>query len=83
MKKNCSTCTYRTEIVNSHHVSCQYFWQNKNLIPESPLHKSNIPEYAKTSGWFDFPYDFDPTWIVKKCTGYLKIEETILYTDEF
>jgi len=77
MKKNCNTCKHRTEIVNSHRISCEHYRKNKNLILESPLHKNNIPEYAKNSGWFDFPYDFDPLWVVD-CSEH-KVETEILF----
>ena len=74
-----------------HHDTVQDKWQeilsqgylsledakNKNLILESPLHKNNIPEYAKNSGWFDFPYDFDPLWVVD-CSEH-KVETEILF----
>jgi len=84
MKNPCSTCTHRAEIVNSHRVSCQYFLKNKSNMLESPLHKGDVPEYAKTSGWFDFPYDFDPLWVSLNCIGYKhRIEEEILYSDAF
>jgi len=83
MKKNCNTCTHRTEIDHSHRISCSYFWKNKNMISESPLHKDNVPEYAKENGWFDFPYDFDPIWVDSDCSGHKDTNDDVLYTMEF
>ena len=84
MKKVCSTCIHKSEIVNSHRISCQYYWQHKNLLFTSPTSLSDISDYAKNSGWFDFPYDFDPLWITSDCNGYVrKTEDIILYTNEF
>ena len=84
MKKTCNTCTYKSEIANSQRITCHYYWENKHLLYTSPASLSDISDYAKTSGWFDFPYDFDPLWITTDCNGYKReIDEPILYTNEF
>lgn len=84
MKKRCSTCAHTSEITNSHRISCQYYWKNKNLLDTSPASLCDISDYAKSSGWFDFPYDFDPLWITSDCNGYThKVDDAILYTSEF
>lgn len=80
MRKNCNTCKHRDEIGNSHRISCSFYLKNKNKISESPLHAISIPEYAKESGWVNFPYDFDPLWIISSdCNGHsYKVEDDIL-----
>lgn len=65
----CKNCKHNKEIAYSHKISCQYFIRNKSKINESPLYKGNIPEYAKSNGWFDFPNSFDPLWI-SNCEKY-------------
>ena len=84
MKKRCNTCTHKREITNSHRITCNYYWENKHLLSTSPASSQDISDYAKTSGWFDFPYDFDPLWITSDCNGYKReIDKPILYTNEF
>jgi hypothetical protein len=47
---------------------------NRNLLNESPLHKSSIPKIAFDNGWFNnFPDSFDPVWVGSNCNGYSKL----------
>jgi len=76
----CKTCKYCTNIIHSHHVTCDYFLKNKNLIIKSPLNSGSVPEYAKENGWFNFPLNFDPIWI-ENCNIHEDIEDDdILYS---
>ena len=44
---------------------------NTKLKSNSAIHKLNIQadEYGIRSGWFNFPWSFDPVWL-KNCDGF-------------
>ena len=57
-KPNCYTCVHRTQVAGSAHSECNN-------------HKANVranPHGARM-GWFNWPLDFDPTWLVS-CDGH-------------
>jgi hypothetical protein len=58
MKPDCYKCKYRGELAGDAHSEC------KNL-------KANVTgnDYGKRSGWFFWPFNFDPTWL-EECDGF-------------
>ena len=63
MKKetpNCYECKYRSKVPGDAHSECK----NKNADVRGD-------EYGRKSGWFCWPYNFDPTWL-EECDGFEK-----------
>ena len=65
-KTNCHKCVHSrsNSFVNSAHVHCAMYWayykKNKSAHPKGA-------EHAIKSGWWDFPYDYDPIWMQGEC----------------
>jgi hypothetical protein len=69
LKTNCHNCvnSRSNSFVNSAHIHCSLYWS------VFKKYKSSHPkgaEHAKENGWWDFPYDFDPLWMIEECRGY-------------
>jgi len=62
---NCYDCENRMEMVGSCHSSCRAALTAK-VVGE---------EYGKKSGWFFWPFDFDPTWLVE-CDSFKDINKS-------
>ena len=60
---NCYTCTHRRPLMGDCHSSC--------MAPSAKVvgHPHGIAE-----GWFMWPYNFDPTWLVS-CNQHKKWED--------
>lgn len=58
MKPNCYDCAYRGSIAGNAHSRCT---NKKAKVEGAP--------YGIRSGWFNFPYNFDPTWLIS-CDGF-------------
>jgi len=61
IKPNCYKCKYRGTIPGDAHSTCS----NTRANVEGD-------DYGKRSGWFNYPLNFDPTWLIK-CDGFKKI----------
>lgn len=59
-KPNCYTCKYRQNIPGDDHSACT----NRNAHVEGHSHGIKM-------GWFYYPYNFDPVWLIK-CDGFEK-----------
>jgi len=57
---NCYKCQYRGEIVGDAHSRCT----NKKA-------KVEADGYGIKSGWFFWPFNFDPVWLIS-CDGFKK-----------
>ena len=55
----CLNCKYKGSVPGSSHLTCS----KKNVLVDAE-------EYGIKMGWFNFPYDFDPTWL-NKCSGFV------------
>jgi len=62
MKPNCYKCKYREEIPGDAHSRCT------NLKAKVVGERHGI-----NSGWFFWPFNFDPTWLIN-CNGFKKKE---------
>jgi len=57
-KPNCYRCTHRRIVPGDAHSSC------KNAKA-----KVSGVEYGIRNGWFMWPYNFDPVWVIS-CDGF-------------
>ena len=55
----CLNCKYKGSVPGSSHSTCS----KKNILVDAKEHGIRM-------GWFNFPYDFDPTWL-NKCSGFV------------
>jgi len=62
-KPNCYKCKYRGEIPGDCHSTCS---NKKANVKGNP--------HGIRSGWFFWPWNFDPTWLIS-CTGFKKKEK--------
>lgn len=60
MRKACYKCIYRGELENSTYSYCK----NRDAMVESD-------RYGRINNWFNWPYSFDPLWLLK-CSGFKK-----------
>jgi len=68
-KENCWNCSHRAEVPGSTHVSCT---KRFNVKSEGMVPVPEGNERAIEKGWFHFPWNFDPIWIIGKCQGFNK-----------
>jgi len=76
-KFNCYECKYRGRVAGDAHSCCEYpgnntgmfdFFAKENLVNEDKLNIQGHPQGIKM-GWFLWPVNFDPTWLVN-CDGF-------------
>lgn len=91
MKNNCLNCDFKGTVAGSCHISCNYpKFDDKNKLNISILLLGNFPEansflksnfgfsidqHPVLNGWFNFPFDFDPSWIQGECIKHSKNPE--------
>ena len=63
MKLKCYECAHRHNIIGDCHSSCS----NRDAIVKGNPHGIKM-------GWFVWPYNFDPVWLVS-CNGFKPIKE--------
>ena len=63
MRGACYKCEFMGEITGSAYVYCK----NKKAVVEGD-------KYGIKNGWFDWPFSFDPVWLIK-CDGFKRKEE--------
>ena len=63
MKNNCFQCESKENIPGDCHISC------KNPDPNMRGNPHGV-----ASGWFIYPWNFDPVWADVKCRNYKKIK---------
>lgn len=63
---SCHNCVHSrsNKDKNSAHIHCHLYWSYYKK-QKSSHPKAN--EYAVKSGWWDFPYDYDPVWMEEDC----------------
>lgn len=61
MMGECYSCKNRRTIPGDCHSSCA-----------KPDPDMTGDEHGKSSGWFSYPYNFDPVWKTKLCSNYEK-----------
>jgi len=62
-KPNCYECVHRKNLAGNCHIGCGNW-------------KANVigSDHAIQRGWFIWPFDFDPLWLIS-CTGFEKAPE--------
>lgn len=70
-KPNCYECQHREKVPGSCHSSCSHPSAVGTRGIETLGIKGN--DYGIRNGWFVWPYDFDPTWLIS-CNGFTKKE---------
>ena len=60
-KPNCYECEHRGIVPGSCHSSCSHPKRNDVEITGNT--------YGISMGWFSWPWDFDPTWLIS-CNGF-------------
>lgn len=80
MKPKCYMCKYRGTVPGDTHSCCTYpeldfdlftgMFNNKNMEIAKQLNVKADP-HGINSGWFMWPVNFDPVWLVS-CDGYEK-----------
>lgn len=76
-KPNCYECKHRGNAIGSAHSTCNYpgtstgildFFKPQNLALMAKLNIQGHPQGVR-SGWFMWPVNFDPTWLLS-CDGF-------------
>ncbi len=63
-KKTCYQCKHRRMIPGDTHTQCVFQWNSKEqAIPEGD-------RYGIENGWWYFPFNFDPTWMIGECSEF-------------
>ena len=71
----CYECTYRRELPFSCHSKCVHpLIKEKGPIKASDLLGIRAESHGIRNGWFRWPYDFDPIWLIS-CDGFKEKEE--------
>jgi len=60
-KSQCWRCAYKAAVPGSCHIRCVYNWAKSEHRP--PRGK----EYGIDSGWYYFPLNYDPVWMIDGC----------------
>ena len=80
-KPNCYACKYRQDVPGDAHIACLHpdAQQYKAILPIAFFNSSGFriserlsisaEHYGIAMGWFLYPINFDPTWLVS-CTGF-------------
>lgn len=63
---NCRECKFAKILSHTHHIGC--------CNPDFNLEGN---ERAISKGWFNYPFEFDPIWIIGTCNNYINKSETI------
>jgi hypothetical protein len=88
-KANCYTCQYRRNVPGDAHSKCEHpdtqdshnqviamaaFMQGFRSVQFSDQMTVEGVAHGIRMGWFMFPVNYDPTWLVS-CTGYTSMQE--------
>lgn len=63
-KNKCYECEYRGKVPGDCHSKCTH--------PEAMSLKVKGDEVGIRNGWFMWPYNFDPVWLIE-CNGFKKV----------
>lgn len=71
IQEQCSKCGYRQEIPGDTHISCLFDW-GKASYKDRLLHPPSGDSHGIMKGWFNFPFNYDPVWMIEECKGFSK-----------
>ena len=74
---SCYKCGYRGKNPGSEHIRCKYNWRKSEL--SAP--KGN-PHGIK-HGWWIFPFNFDPTWMLSDCIAFATESQKEMIIEEY
>lgn len=55
----CNVCKNKRNILGDCHISCA-----------KPDNQMTGNDHGIRSGWFNYPYNFDPRWATKECANF-------------
>lgn len=58
-RNECYQCKHRTEVPGSYHSVCN-----------NPDKEMEGDKHGIKSGWFNYPFNFDPVWKDKDCNNF-------------
>ena len=61
---NCYNCGYRGELPSNAHSRCKFDWAKSDL--SEPQGKA----WGIQHGWWHFPVNFDPVWMLGECEAH-------------
>ena len=64
MSTDCYKCGYRGNNLGSAHIRCRYNWS------KSELKKPKGKPHGIKHGWWIFPFNFDPIWMLEDCPAF-------------
>ena len=59
MRNECYSCKFKREIPGDEHIKCI-----------KPVGKMKANPHGIKSGWFNYPYNFDPVWKEQLCENF-------------
>ena len=65
---DCNGCTFARSIPGDCHTRCAFKWFGSELTPPK-----GDPHGIK-NGWWRFPFNFDPTWMIGECEARSTVE---------
>jgi hypothetical protein len=68
-QKQCFNCAYKMKIPRDAHISCLFAWGKAGL---------NMPRgnpHGVMQGWYQFPFSFDPIWMVGECPAFSTVAD--------
>ena len=74
MKENCYKCKHRGLVTGSAHFSCGHPKNKNNFLGDPQALGIKAKSHGVKSGWFMWPWDFDPVWL-ENCNGFENNEE--------
>jgi len=77
VEKTCWTCAYRGKVPGSCHLRCRFRWAGSGLeMPQGD-------PYGVKHGWFIFPLNYDPTWMVGECPAWSEVADPDKVIEEY
>lgn len=76
-RPNCYDCKFRGNVAGSRHSNCAYDGNKTNVfdflssnnIENAQILDIKAVQHGVNKGWFNWPVDFDPNWLVN-CNGF-------------
>ena len=73
----CYSCVHRASVPGDAHIQCMKFQdilgENAFTVAAHPNRVDGVPKgdpHGIRSGWFVFPFNYDPTWMRSECKFY-------------
>ncbi len=70
IQKQCYGCGYKKEIRGDCHISCLFDWGRMSY--KSGIHPPKGNAHGIMNGWYNFPYQYDPVWMIEECPAFSK-----------